>query len=329
MCMIVASEALLATVNAIVKYVHNWPTQNMMMIRSPVDFLLSMAMCAWFRYDIPSPRLSAFLLMRGVCYIAFIGFFWASLKSCLPFGDVVVTVVTFAPAFLVLLGVLLLGETIPRAWPVQFAFCTLGALIINRPLAPDATCPASNSLLPMAAAFAGSLMNLASRKLKDVPAPVVCMYNDVVAVLFALVSSSLGILGADSAPEASLLPQRMDQNVVLLVVAGVIGWMGLMLNVKGYGAVSVCAVAAIASYVAVPLGYAIQVLLFDQPIHILSSIGAALIVCTNISAVVSRHYEAKASAGEEIVVASKTPLLSSEPNSEIDAATQGVYCLSP
>merc|ERR1712070_265683 len=83
----------------------------------------------------------------------------------------------------------------------------------------------------------------------------------------------------------------MDHNVALLVLAGVIGWAGLMANVKGYQSVSVAAIASIAGYVAVPLGYAIQVVIFNTPMDALSAVGAALILTTNITAIVQKHLE--------------------------------------
>jgi drug/metabolite transporter (DMT)-like permease len=124
------------------------------------------------------------------------------------------------------------------------------------------------------------------------------MYNDVVAVIFAAVTSAFGVLGAGDGGLGSLLPAEMNQNVVLVVLAGVLGWAGLLANVKGYQAVSVAAVATIAGYVAVPLGYVIQVLIFHQQIDMLSALGAALIVFTNISAIVLKHFGQKEEARE-------------------------------
>lgn len=141
-------------------------------------------------------------------------------------------------------------------------------------------------------------MNFCSRNVKNVPPPIVCMYNDVVAVIFAIVSSAFGVLGAGDGGVASLLPTELSHNVALLVLAGAIGWAGLLANVKGYQAVSVAAIATIAGYVAVPLGYLIQVLIFDQPIDTLSAVGAALIVFTNIYSIVQKHLEQKEEAGK-------------------------------
>jgi EamA domain-containing membrane protein RarD len=122
------------------------------------------------------------------------------------------------------------------------------------------------------------------------------MYNDIVAVIFATVSTAFGILGAGDEGMGSLLPTEMNHNVALLVLAGAIGWAGLLANVKGYQSVSVSAIASIAGYVAVPLGYVIQVFIFAQPIDILSAIGAALIVFTNIYAIAQKHLEQKEEA---------------------------------
>lgn len=224
-------------------------------------------------------------------------------------GDVIVLLLTFAPAFFVLLCRVLLQEKIPRSWPAQFAVCCVGALLINKPLAPNATCPASNALWPLGAALAGACMNFASRNVKEVPPPVVCMFNDVVAVVFAVVTSIAG------GTASSLLPTQLDQPAILLVVAGIVGWAGLMANVKGYQVVSVSAVASIAGYVAVPLGYVCQVAIFGQQIDIMSAVGAFLIVCTNVVAVVSKFNDAKAEQEQK----GYQPLLDSDGRDDAEA----------
>merc|ERR1712070_366353 len=103
-------------------------------------------------------------------------------------GDVVVLIVASSPLFLVAAARALLGEEIPRRWPLQFAVCVLGAVLINKPWASslDRDCPTSAALIPLGAGLSGAMMNLASRSLKEVPPPVVCLFNDLVAVAFGL-----------------------------------------------------------------------------------------------------------------------------------------------
>lgn len=290
---IISSETLLALVNAIVKHVHDWSTPKMMITRNTVDFCLCMIMCAFLGYEVPGRKVSSFLCLRGIAYISFIIFLWASLHSCLPLGDVVVLVVTFSPIFLVLLARLLLNEKIPQMWPLQFALCMIGALLINKPLAPAKACPAYHALLPLAAAFTGALMNLASRNVKDVPPPVVCVYNDVIALIFAIVTGKVSSHGT------SLLPDQIDCNLGLLVLAGIIGWVGLLCNVKGYQSVSVSAVASIAAYASVPLGYTLQVVLFGEMPDAMSAAGAILIVCTNVAVILAKYRASKGESAEQ------------------------------
>lgn len=296
--LIILSDVLLALVNTIVKSVHGWSTSRMLVIRNSVDFCLCMTMWVVFRYEVPRPKVILWLIFRGIFYIVFLVFFWASLQSCLPLGDVIVLSITFAPMFLVLLTRMLLGEKIPNGWPLQFFICVIGALLVNKPMAPDPTCSPTTALLPMAAAFAGALSNLVSRQNKDVPPPVVCVFNDVIALIYATVTTAL------SSDSASLLPDRIDKNVVLLALAGLAGWSGLLCNVKGYQTVSVAAVGSIAQYVSVPLGYFIQVAVFGQPIDTLSAIGATIIACTNVTVMVSKYYAAKAPKEEVVCPAS-------------------------
>merc|ERR1719343_686020 len=161
-----------------------------MAVRYTIDFLLCFCVCISSGLPVPSLGICLILLLRGAAYCSFIGFLWAALRSCLPLGDVVVLVVTFSPIFLVLLARVLLGEKIPKAWPLQLCLCVTGATLVNMPVAADPTCPITVSWLPVAAAFTGALMNLASRHVKDVPSPVVCIFNDIVAVAFAALSMS-------------------------------------------------------------------------------------------------------------------------------------------
>merc|ERR1712199_1275 len=98
--------------------------------------------------------------------------------------------------------------------------------------------------------------------------------------------------GADKGV-SSLVPAEMDKNVALLMIAGLIGCVGLMANVKGYQSVSVSAIASIGSYASVPMAYAIQVFFFKDAPDPLSIVGATLIVCTNVKAIAEKYYEDK------------------------------------
>lgn len=285
---IMLSEALLAIVSMIAKYVHGWSNQKMMLIRSSTDLCLCLAMCAWCSYVWPGWKTAVVLVMRGLCFTAFVFLFWESLDSCLPFGDVNLMVVTLAPTLFVLLAWIQLGEQIPRAWPVQFGLCGVGALLINKPGVPDSACPASTSLLPLAAAFCGSLLNLGSRNVpRDVHPLFSSIFADAVVLMFAV--STGGAFSSHAA--TSLWPDRIDGNLGLLVAAGVVGWVGLMSDVRGYQLVSVPAVASIAAYISVPLFYTIQVGFFGDPLDAFSAIGAVLITATNVGAIFYQQSE--------------------------------------
>lgn len=289
--LLIVSETLLAVVNAIVKFVQAWPAERIMAVRYAVDFVLCTALCGAMGIRAPPRAIAARLFLRGAAYCAFIGCLWAALRSPLPLGDVVVVVVAVSPIFLVLLARLLLGEQIPRLWPLQFMLCVAGAVMVNKPLAPERNCSAGVALLPVAAAFFGALMNLASRSVREVPAPAVCVFNDIVAVTFAL-----GYMAVTS-PSAPLLPDGLvDGNLGLVVLSAAVGWLGLMCNVKGYQAVSVAAVASIASYASVPLGYLLQVLVFGEALDPMSAAGASLIVCTNAAVTFSKYQAARGAA---------------------------------
>lgn len=279
---IVLSEVLLAFVNTIVKSVRGWSTLQMMIVRNCTDLCLCVAICLFLRYQLPERKVALWLLFRSLAYVTFIWFLWEGLQTCLPLGDVVLLVVTFSPIFLVILTRTILGEKIPRLWPLQLSLCMVGTLCIQKPLVPDRSCPLKFALYPIIAAFAGAVMNFASRNIKEVPPPIACVANDLVAVTFAVVSTKM------SAQDARILPAHMGSDCWLLMLAGTIGCAGLLSNMKGYQSVSVAAVASVAGYVSVPLGYTMQVVFFGEPIDTLSAFGAVLIVGTNVAVTISK-----------------------------------------
>jgi len=270
-----------------------WSAQQIMVVRYSVDFVLCVSTCAVLGLEMPSSGIACRLALRGAAYCAFIGFLWAGLRSCLPMGDVVVLVIASSPIFLVASARLLLHEEIPRRWPFQLVICIAGALLIDKPLAVDQDCPASTGLLPLGAGFFGAMMNLASRSVKQVPPPVVCLFNDVVAVLFGL-----AMLIIQNEPA---LTGSKEINGGLVLLSAVIGWAGLMSNVKGYQSVSFAGIASIAGYISVPLGYAIQVLIFGEVPDVLSGIGASLICGINVITTIEKLIAAKHDAGEAAV----------------------------
>jgi drug/metabolite transporter (DMT)-like permease len=196
-----------------------------------------------------------------------------------------------------LLTRIFLGEKIPTMWPLQMVLCVTGALLVNKPLAPPPGCTAAITLIPVAAAFFGALMNFVSRNVKDVPPPVVTAFNDVVAVTFA--SGYIVLQNSNEDLETAFLPDGFDSNFGILLASAIIGWLGLMSNVKGYQSVSVAAVASIASYISVPFGYAAQIFVFREIPDILSIAGASLILGTNVTVAISKYFAAKEVAKDQ------------------------------
>merc|ERR1712032_1310293 len=98
-----------------------------------------------------------------------------------PLGDGIVILGATTPLFLVLLCIFFLSEEIPKFWPLQALLCTIGALLVNKPLAPDPSCPASTAMLPLVTALFGGVMSLISRELKEIPAAIVMLFTDACA----------------------------------------------------------------------------------------------------------------------------------------------------
>lgn len=313
----VLSEALLCAVNAIVKFVGAWSAERIMAVRYTTDLLLCMILCAACGLSLPSPRIAARLLLRGMAYIAFVCFLWAGLRSCLPLGDVVVGIVAISPLFVVSLSWLFLGEEIPRMWPLQMVLCVTGALLVNKPLAPPAGCTVATTLLPVAAAFCGAMMNFASRTIKEVPPPVVMAFNDIVAVVFSF--GYLAWQGHGESLGVEVLPDGINKSFYLVILSAVIGWLGLMSNVKGYQSVSFAGIAGIAGYVSVPFGYITQIVVFNEIPDALSIAGVSLILVTNITVAVSKYYTAKAEKDQD--TERKKPLL--DVSAQLEDAAKG------
>jgi len=220
---IVASETLLAVVNAIVKFVRAWPADRIMVVRYTVDFVLCLSLCKVLKFQTPDRAVAARLFLRGFTYLAFIVFVWAAFRSCLPLGDVVTLTQTWWSIFLVIFARVCFQEKIPRLWPLQFVLCFAGAMLVNKPLAPGRGCSPGAALLPMAAAFFGALMNLASRSVKEVPAPVVSIFTDIVVVTVAL-----GYMCLTSQEPRLPLSDFFSSSFLLVIVSAVFGWLGLI-----------------------------------------------------------------------------------------------------
>lgn len=290
---VVLSEMLLAGVNAIVKFVPEWSSQQMLVVRYSVDFVLCGAISMRCGYGIPRGQLVVKLLLRGFAYVSFITLFWAAIRSCLPLGDVVVVFIASSSIFFVASARLVLREGIPAIWPLQVVICLTGAVMVNKPMAVDADCPASAGLLPVGAGLAGAMMNLASRSLKNLPQVTVCLFSDIVAMVFGMAWTLV------FTPGQSPYPVSDDLSTLLVFASALVGWVGVLSNVKGYQSVSVSAVASIAGYVSVPLNYASQVFIFDQVPDIWSTLGASLICVINVAATVQKWHAMNAAAASE------------------------------
>ena len=183
-CVMVCSELLLATVNAIVKGVRYSPAQ-IMLERFSVDLVLSVCVCLLRGYRVPSRGDVAIGVSRGMAYVSGLVFFWGGLRSCLPEGDVVVLLIASSPIFLVLLARAVLRESIPASFLLQMALLVVGAALVNKPGAPAAGCSAWSTVFPVGASVCWAFMNLASRRLKHLqPVQVMCI-SDCVAIGFA------------------------------------------------------------------------------------------------------------------------------------------------
>lgn len=97
MFLILSSECLVACVNAIVKLVNGWSLGMLLATRCGIGVLINLLVCVAFDVHRPTVHELSRLLLRGGAYCAFVAFFWAALRSCVPIGDVVVRQSTCPP----------------------------------------------------------------------------------------------------------------------------------------------------------------------------------------------------------------------------------------
>eukprot|EP00967_Tisochrysis_lutea_P002310 scaffold2911_cov40-Tisochrysis_lutea.AAC.5 len=88
--LILSSECLVACVNAIIKLVDGWTLGKLLATRCAISLVLNLIVCIASDVHFPNAHELLRLVLRGAAYCAFIAFFWASLRSCVPIGDVVV-----------------------------------------------------------------------------------------------------------------------------------------------------------------------------------------------------------------------------------------------
>ena len=311
--LMLSSEFLNACVNGLVKEVAGWPTARLMLVRFTLDLFVSVLVARSRSLDMPSKQDVPWLVLRGAAYCGGLICFWGGLQSCLPLGDVVVTVIALSPLILTVLAWMLLGEAVPRTWPPQMVLCIIGALLINKPLAPAPDCPVPLLLLPVGAAFFWSLMNLVVRRCGHVPPPIISAFTDGTAIVLAGGSALMKSRGASAAAGALLLPSSFDRSLCLACVTAIAGWGGTQCNIAGYQRVSVAAVAAVAGSTSVPFNYAVQIFVFGETPNSLAVVGAALIVATNLLATFAKYRVSMAAAKSTAAALQKAASLKTVP----------------
>jgi len=274
-----------------VKYLGHWPASRIMLIRFSIDLLICTVLAVGMRLKLPRPRVCGLLLVRGACYCIAIWLLWQGLRSCAPLGDTSALMLV-APFWLALLARVLLGEKLSNRMPLQFVLCVVGALMINPPVGFHRDCPSSAMLPSMYATWAFSFMNLLSRYAKDAPSIIVQAFNDIMVILFA---SLIAVF-----EDVAVLPPAFDKDFVLVILAALIGFLGLYCNVKGYQTVTVGAVAGFVGYTAIPFSYCLQVIVFSQPPNLLSVSGALLIITTSGGMLLEKYRAYKAMSDSDL-----------------------------
>ena len=82
---ILASEALNAAVNGLVKYVAAWPFQRLMLVRFSADLIISVAVVYSKAIPLPAASDIPWLLARGAAYCTGLIFFWSALQYLFRF----------------------------------------------------------------------------------------------------------------------------------------------------------------------------------------------------------------------------------------------------
>jgi len=213
------------------------------------------------------------LLLKSTLAYGFTTLWWSALDSA-PIGDCIAIVYT-SPLLTLMLSWVLLGEQLPREFPVQLLLVSIGTALVIDPPFIHATTHNNNYTNAFLALGAAAIIPVVTRKASD------CSWMEVEhvsACLSAVALGPSGIFGSylmfGSIPDMN--PVTTGQ-IGLVFAAGVGSFVGVAMQTKGYQLAEV-GKASMFRYLEVPFGYLLQYVGTSSPVEKHAVIGAVLII---------------------------------------------------
>lgn len=203
---------------------------------------------------------------------------WASFQAmrALGLGQYSVLRLTM-PVFVALLAPLLLRERPRHVTYGALVIALSGALVMIRPDRPSLEMPVVAGMLVLTAALLGALAHICVRHATRFDAPETVVFHFM--MLVSVASFALG--WADGGFRALPAGESVLAVVGKVLAVGLLGALAQLLMTYAYGQAQ-APVVAIVTYVGIPLGYLLDLLLWDARASLSSLLGAVLIVIAGV-----------------------------------------------
>jgi drug/metabolite transporter (DMT)-like permease len=206
-------------------------------------------------------------------------------------GDCIAIIYT-SPILTSLFSWPLLGEALPREFPLQVILVVAGTVLILNPslLLPQTDTagvePPKDYSLVWASLLVCSLCPIVTRKTKD------CSWIEVefVNAAFAAVFLNPLLLGSQYAAFGILpeIPSTAPKEAVLIILAAMGSFLGIAMETKGYQ-LAEAGKASMFRYIEVPFAYVLQALGTSTPVSTDAILGSGLIIASCVLGVVGQR----------------------------------------
>mmetsp|Transcript_36886 Transcript_36886/g.113662 ORF Transcript_36886/g.113662 Transcript_36886/m.113662 type:complete len:342 (-) Transcript_36886:145-1170(-) len=293
-CLVVGAAMVFAVVALVVK-VDPLPLLPATECRFFVSWVIALAFMLWFRESrglrwFGPPELRGMLLAKSAVSFCFITVWWAAIRRA-PVGDCIAIIYT-APILTSLYSLTMLGERLPREFPVQVLLVLAGMLLV---LDPPFLGGAGEGAAAEGAAGEGEAAEKPSYTLL-IAALLLCAFTPIVTRQTRSCSwievEHVGAVTACGLMDPALLlgefawsgrlpalPPGAPREALLILLAATGAFVGIAMETKGYQ-LAEPGKAAMFAYAEVPFGYLLQSLGTSAPVQARALGGAALIIAS-------------------------------------------------
>jgi len=306
-CLVVGAAMIFAVVALVVK-VDPLPLLPATECRFFVSWLIACVFMLWFKESRglhwwgPPGRARRMLVIKSVVSFSFITLWWAALRHA-PIGDCI-TIIYSSPVLTSLFSLCLLGEKLPREFPLQVLLVAAGSLLVLDPpflhpaaaAAPEAAAgaaPSQDYTLVLLALVFCSLAPVVTRETRA------CSWIEVehVGAATACLVMDPALLGAKYAVTGKVpsMPSAAPLEILLIMLAAGGSFVGIAMETKGYQ-LAEPGKASMFRYVEIPFAYLLQQLGTGAPVTLQAAVGAVLIVAACFVSAVAQRAEAAGKA---------------------------------